>query len=73
MDILAVPVGAVRVTGLDTGDRLDQRGLAGAVVADQRDDLTGVDLEVHVGEGLHRSETLRYSLDCEERAFGRRC
>ena len=44
--------GAVR--RLDqTGDRLQQRRLAGAVGAEQRDDLAFVDLEVHAEQHLH--------------------
>ena len=68
VDLLAVEQVLALVAGLDPGDRLDQRRLAGAVVADERDDLTGVDLEVDVGERLHGAEALRHSLGLEERA-----
>jgi hypothetical protein len=37
-------------------DDLDQRRLAGAVVADQADDLVGADLEVDVAERDHVAE-----------------
>ena len=37
---------------LDAGDGADQRGLAGAVRADDGDDLALADLEAHVVEGL---------------------
>ena len=37
----------------EAGDRLEQRRLAGAVGAEQRDDLALVDLEVDVEEHLH--------------------
>ena len=55
---LAVDRDRARVRGLDPGDRLDQRRLAGAVVADQGDDLAGVDLEVDVDERLDTAEAL---------------
>ena len=54
-----------RVGRVDAGDRLDERGLAGAVVADQRDDLAGLDLEVHVAERLDRPEALAHPLQGE--------
>ena len=47
------------VERVDPGDPLDQRGLAGAVVADERHDLTAADLEVDVVQRLHRPEGLR--------------
>ncbi len=47
------------VERVDPGDPLDQRGLAGAVVADEPHDLTAADLEVDVVQGLHRPEGLR--------------
>ena len=50
---------APAVGGLRAGDGLDQRGLAGAVVAHERDDLARVDLEVDVGERLDGAEALR--------------
>ena len=40
------------------GEALDQRGLAGAVVADQRGDLSGIDVEVDVVEDVHGAEAL---------------
>ena len=55
---------------LHAGDRLDERRLAGAVVADERDHLTGVDFEVDAGEGLVRAERLAHALQREERRRG---
>ena len=55
---------AVRPVG--SGDDLDERRLAGAVVADETDDLPGVGLEVDIGEGLHRPEALRDAPHLEE-------
>ena len=43
---------------VDAGEDLDQRRLAGAVVADQRHDLAGVDVEVDVGQRRDRAEVL---------------
>jgi hypothetical protein len=49
------------------GDDLDQRGLAGAVVADEGDDLAGGDLEVDLRQGLHGAEPLADPLQPEQR------
>ena len=57
-DRLAVEAELARVDGVDAADALDQGGLAGAVVADQRGDLAGVGGEVDVVQDLHRAEAL---------------
>ena len=41
---------------VDAGEALDQGRLAGAVVTDQRGDLAGIDVEVHVVEHVHGAE-----------------
>ena len=51
---------------MDAGDALDERRLAGAVVADERHDLAGAHLEVDVRQGLHGPERLREVADLEE-------
>ncbi len=56
-----------RVEAVDAGDALDERGLAGAVVADERHHLAVPHLEVDVGERLHRPVGLRDSAELEER------
>src|SRR4029453_17223566 len=43
---------------VDADERLDERRLAGAVVADERDDLLGIDREVRAVEGLTAAERL---------------
>ncbi len=58
------------VGGVDAGDRLHQRRLAGAVVADQADDLAGVDGEVDPVQSLDRAESLADSLELEEGSAG---
>ena len=57
-DLLAAEVGLTGVRGLDAVDGLDQGALAGAVVADQGDDLARVDLEVDLVEGPNGPEAL---------------
>ena len=52
---------------VDAGDALDQHRLAGAVVAGQRRDLAGGDVEVDVGERLDGAEVL---LDAASRSSG---
>ncbi len=69
-DRAALPGDGALVDGVDPGDRLDQRGLSGTVVADQGDDLTGVDVEVDVGECLDSAEALG---DRAQRQYGCAC
>ena len=54
------------VGGVGAGDALDERRLAGAVVADERHHLAGADLEVDVVERLHRAERLGDVLQLEK-------
>jgi hypothetical protein len=62
-----LPCRGAGVRWLGSGNGLDQGRLAGAVVADQADDLAAVDLEVDVLERLDRAEALREALQREER------
>jgi hypothetical protein len=55
---------------VDAGDDLHERRLACAVVADERDDLAGADLEVHAIQRLDGSEPLAH---VAERQQGRSC
>ena len=55
------------------GDGLDQRRLAGAVVADERRDLARRDLEVDVGQRPHRAERLGDPAQLEQRPAAARC
>ena len=48
-------------------ERLDERALAGAVVADQRDDLLRVDREVRAAQRLHAPERLHHAPGLENR------
>src|SRR5262249_6489800 len=48
-------------------DRLDQRRLAGAVVADEREHLAGVDVEVDPGERVDRTEALAHAAQAQQR------
>ena len=58
---LAVEEDLAAVRSVDAGDALDQRRLAGAVVADERHHLTGPHLELDVRKRLDRAEALRES------------
>jgi hypothetical protein len=51
---------------VDAGDALDQRRLAGAVVADERHHLAVAHLEVDVGQRLHGAERLGDSAELEK-------
>ena len=57
-DVGAVEQEAAGVGAVDAGETLHERRLAGAVVADQRGDLAGVDREVDVVQHVHRAEAL---------------
>ncbi len=64
----AFPLDDTVIDGVHAGDRLDQRGLSGAVVAHQGDHFTGVDLKLYVGERLDGTEPLG---DPSQRQHGR--
>src|SRR5690242_18080675 len=54
----AVKADLARIDRVDTGDTLDQRGLAGAVVPDQADHFAGKNLKVDIGQRLDGPEAL---------------
>src|SRR6202008_2605682 len=51
------------------GHHLDQRGLAGAVVADQADDLVAADAEMDVAQALDRAEELLHAFQAHDMLF----
>jgi hypothetical protein len=55
---------------MDAGDRLDEGRLAGPVVADEADHLTGTDAEVDPVQSLDRAESLAYPVDLQQRGVG---
>jgi hypothetical protein len=57
---------------MDAGDALDQRRLAGAVVADEGHHLSGVHMEVHLVQGLDRTEVLGDPTQLQNRAVAHR-
>src|SRR5262249_49774320 len=65
---LAVEVRVAPVDRVDPRNALDEGGLAGAIVADERHHLTGPHLEVDVRERLHRAEALRETACLERRS-----
>ena len=69
-DLVAGETDRARVRAVDARDRLHHRRLAGAVVADQADDLALVDGEVDPVQSLDRAESLAYSVQLEERSAG---
>ena len=54
--VLAVEVDRAAARRVDAGDDVEQRGLAGAVRADDREDLAGVDGEAHAIDGFHAAK-----------------
>src|SRR5581483_10506005 len=67
---LPVEVDLALVHRMDPGNALDQRRLAGAVVADERHHLSGSGFEVDVHECLYRPEGLRHSAQLEQGSVG---
>ena len=65
--VLAIHAERAAVRPMHPGDDLDERGLAGAVLADQRVDLAGIGGEVDVLQRLHAGERLRDALELEQR------
>ena len=58
--------------GLDqAGDDLDQRALAGAVLAEQRHHLAGAELEIDLGEGLDAAVALGQAAHQKARSLDR--
>ena len=51
----------------DARDALDQRALAGAVVADKRGHLTGGNIEIDVGQGVDGAEALSDAAQLQQR------
>ena len=67
----AVQLQLTRVGSVGAGDDLDERALAGAVLADQRVDLARADLEVRASQGMHAGEALLDTGQAEERRVHR--
>ena len=58
---------AAGIQRVDAGEDLDQRGLACAVLAQQRQDLAGAELEVNVIERQRAPEALGYASELQHR------
>ena len=67
VDGLAAEQELAAVAAVDTGDDLDQRGLARAVLADQRVDRAGLDPEAAGPEGDDGAERLGDVAQVEDR------
>ena len=76
---LAVEVELALIGGVDPGEQLHQRRLAGAVLADQGEHLAAVQVQVHVLQGLHAGKALRHPAHFQQwssrghRVRGHRC
>src|SRR4029078_8400091 len=64
----AVDVDLTRVRAVRAGDALDARRLAGAVVADEPEDLAGVQREADVAERADGAVRLRRRAQLDDRA-----
>src|SRR5690606_6285197 len=70
-DLLAVKQDRARVGLIDAGDNLHQGRLAGAILAHQRVDLAGADVEIDITERLDTGEALADSAQGEDRLVTR--
>jgi hypothetical protein len=66
VDLLALPTDRAAVGRVEPGDDLDQRRLAGAVVAEEADDLVVPDHEADVLERSYVVERLRDAIELEQ-------
>src|SRR3989440_7103633 len=66
-DVLALEDHRSRRRGIDAGDRVEERGFAGAVGPDQGEDLAFADLEGGLVDGRQPTEALRQSVDYQDR------
>ena len=71
-DVLAVEQDAAFVGALETGKHAQQRGLAAAAWAQQREELAGVDIERNAVHRAESTELLHYALDPQQGNIGRR-
>ena len=70
-NLRAVQAHGARVRREHARHEVEQRGLAGAVRADQRVDLAGVDDETRIGDRADAAEVLRHGVDLQHRALAR--
>ena len=65
--VVSAELDAAGIKRVNAGEDLDQRGLARAVLAEQRQDLAGAKLEVHVIERQRAPEALGYASEFQHR------
>jgi len=68
-DVARVERDAPCAWAIDAADAVQDRGLAGAVRADQREQLAGPRLERHAVQHLQAAEGERHGLDAQTGAF----
>ena len=66
-DVPAVEQDAALVRRLETGEHAQQRGLAAAARAEQREELAGADVERQPVDRAETAECLRHALDAQQR------
>ena len=66
LDLRAVESDHARIRLVRPRDDLDESRFAGAVVAGERDNLGRIDLEIHAGQRVNRSEALRDALEFKD-------
>ena len=70
LDLAAVDPDRARVRPVDAGDDLDQRRLAGAVLAQKRMHLAGMDVEADIVQRPHAGKRLAQAFDRQHRRPG---
>ena len=71
LNVAAVEAHGAAVRRVQARDQVEQRGLAGAVRADQGMDLAGADREAGVGDGTDAAEMFRDAVDLQHRSLHR--
>src|SRR2546421_2502490 len=66
-DVLALEDDRSRRRGIDSGDRVEERGFAGSVGPDQGEDLAFADLKGGLVDSRQTTEALRQSVDYQDR------
>jgi len=72
LDLIPVNLNRPVVRLVGPGDHLDERGLARAVLAEQRMDLSGLQLKVHPAQSTHPGKRFRNLPEGKQRCVGSR-
>ena len=66
-DLLAIEIDLATRRGMDAAEDADQRGLAGAIVSNQADELAGIEVDRDILQGVEGAEVEIQVLHLDER------